>query len=131
PGALASLDSVPASSLTTNIWGKIAPRLYDISTLNGRATSMSFTSDTPPPARPTRSNRPNTLAAVAIILAVVVLMGGVFAVFKSRSTPPVVGAKPTATTAPTATIAPTATATVSPNQVTQSDVEALFGAFLP
>jgi len=118
PDALASTDSVPSAILATNeVWSKLAPRLYDTPTMNGRSPSMSFTSDIPP--RPPRAIRPNTWAAVAIVLVVIVLLGGFFAVLKGRNTSPTVGAKPptataTATFTPTPTHEPTATPTSAP-----------------
>jgi len=131
PDALASLDSVPSSDLATDeAWGKLAPRLYDKAPQNGRTTFMSFNSDIAPqpPARAPRPRRPNIWVAVAVVLAIIVPMGGVLAVFKGHNTSPVVGGKPTATAAAAAT----ATATpVSPDLVTEGDAEALFGGFLP
>jgi hypothetical protein len=133
PDALASLDSAPSSDLATDeTWSKLASRLYDNAPQNGRTTFMSFTSDIPPQppsqARATRTIRPNIWVAVAVVLAIIVPMVGVFAVFKGHNTSPLVGGKPTATVAATAT----ATATlVSPDLVTEGDAEALFGGFLP
>jgi hypothetical protein len=129
PDALASFDVAPSPGMTTGeVWSKLAPRLFDMSTMNGRVTFMSFTSDTPPqppvPSRTARTIRPNIWSAVAIALVVIVLTGGFFVIFKGHSTSPSVGGRPTAT----ATAA--ATATVSPNLVTKSDAEALFGGFL-
>jgi hypothetical protein len=93
---------------------------------------MSFTSDIPPQlplqARATRAIRPNIWVAVAVVLAIIVLMGGGFAVFKGHNSSPLVGGKPTTTA--TATAAATATL-VPPDLVTEGDAEALFGGFLP
>jgi hypothetical protein len=120
PAALASGDSVPSRDLANDeVWSKIAPRLYDTPTMNGRATSMSFTSDIPPrppsPSRPPRTMRRNTWAAVAVVLVIVVLMGGFFAVLKGRNTSPSVGGKPpTATATATSTPTPEPTATPTP-----------------
>jgi hypothetical protein len=93
---------------------------------------MSFTSDSPPQppsqAHATRTIRPNIWVAVAVVLAIIVSMGGVFAVFTGHNTSHLGGASPTAT----ATAAATATAPlVSPDVVTEGDAEALFGGFLP
>lgn len=132
PDALASLHAAPSSDVATDAtWSKLAPRLYDNAPQNGRTIFMSFT-DVPPQhpsqARPTRTMRPNLWGAVAAVLALIVLMVGGFAVFKSHTTSPVVGGKLAATA--TATVVATATK-VSPNVVTQGDAEAFFGAFLP
>src|SRR5262249_11399177 len=105
---------------------------YASASQNGRTTYMSFTSEIPPQppsqVRATRTMRANMWVAVAAVLAIIVAMGGVFAVFKGHNPSPVVGGKPTAT----ATIAATATATLlPPDMVTESDADALFGGFLP
>lgn len=91
---------------------------------------MSFTSDIPPqppsPARATRSIRPNLWVAVAVVLAIIVPMAGIFALFKGHTTSPLVGGQTAATAAATATAT-----LVSPDLVTKGDAEALFGGFLP
>src|SRR5262249_20528027 len=96
----------------------------------GRTTFMSVTSDSPPQppsqARATRTIRPNIWVAVAVVLAIIVSMGGVFAVFKGHTTSPLAVGKPTATAAATATVT-----LASPDLVTKGDAEALFGGFLP
>lgn len=134
PDALASLASAPSTDLATDeTWSKLAPRLYDSARHNGRTIFMSFTSEIPPQppsqVRATRTIRPNIWVAVAVVLAIIVPMVGVFAVFKGHNTSPLGGGgKPPAT----ATAAATATAPrVSPDLVTEGDAEALFGGFLP
>ena len=91
---------------------------------------MSFTSDIPPQLpsqmRATRTIRPNIWVAVAVVLAIVVPMVGVFAAFKGHTTSPLGRGKPTAMAVATATATP-----VSPDLVTEGDSEALFGGFLP
>ena len=130
PDALASLDSAPLSDLAIDeTWSKLAPRLYNNAAQNGRTIFMSFTSDTPPQppsqVRAPRTIRPNIWVAVAIVLAIILPMVGVFAAFKGHNTSPLISGKPTAT-------AVTATATpVSPDLVTEADAEALFDGFLP
>lgn len=131
PDALASLASVPSSDLAADeTWSKLAPRLYDNARQNGRTTFMSFTSDTPPQppsqAQATGTIRPRMWVAVAVVLVIIVSMGGVFAVFKGHNTSPLVVGKPTATAAATATAT-----LVSSDMVTEGDAEALFGGFLP
>jgi hypothetical protein len=131
PDALASLDSAPLSDLAIDeTWSKLAPRLYDDAAQNGRTIFMSFTSDIPPqppsPAKATRTIRPNIWVAVAVVLAIIVPMVGVFAAFKGHNTSPLGRGKPTATVAATVTVTP-----VSPDLVTEGDAEALFNGFLP
>jgi hypothetical protein len=66
--------------------------------------------------------------AAALVLAIIVSMGGVFAVIKGHNTSSLVGGKPIATAAATAM----ATAIpASPDVVTEGDAKALFGGFLP
>lgn len=79
------------------------------------------------PVHPIRTIRPNTWAAVAVVLVVILLMGGFFAIARGRPTSSSVGAKPAATATTIATVTATA---IPPNLVTKSDAEALFNGFL-
>jgi len=135
PDALASLDSLDSASSSESVlaadetWSELAPRLNDHARQNGRTIFMTFTSDSPPQppaqARATRITRPHIWIAVAVVLAIIIPMGGVFAIIKGHNTSPSVGGKPIATAA-------AATATpVSPDLVTEGDAKALFGGFLP
>lgn len=130
PDALASLDSASSSEsvlATDETWSELAPRLSDNARQNGRTIFMSFTSDSPPqppsPTRATRITRPHIWIAVAVVLAIIIPMGGVFAVIKGHNTSPSVGGgKPIATASATP---------VSPDLVTEGDAKALFAGFLP
>lgn len=108
PDAFATLNAVPKAQPTSSAaWNTFAARLNDTSPSPNGVHTMSSTIDMPPrapaPSQTARTIRPNRWPAVAAVVLVIALMGGLLAFFKGHLPPSSVGTHPstTATNTPT------------------------------
>ncbi|MBA3823204.1 MAG: hypothetical protein H0X24_04755 [Ktedonobacterales bacterium] len=84
-------------------------------------------SQTPVKAQTPRPIRPNTWAAILVVLVIVVLIGSFLAFFRGHNTTAAAGTQPTAQATSTATAIVTA---IPQAQVTKNDAEAFLASFL-